>query len=104
MTQGRLDLFHALNFKVYANHKMIRSEYAYNKSLRQMLATIKEKLQPEKQWVCKGLQWTCERERLIATKAVSMRIIEFQYRLHANLTDGQRSFIHTIITDLFDDF
>jgi hypothetical protein len=49
MTQGRLDLFHALNFKVYANHKMIRSEYVYNKSLRQMLATIKEKLQPEKQ-------------------------------------------------------
>ncbi len=57
MTQGRLELFHTVIIKVYFDQKLHRSDCVYDKSLRQMVLTLKEKTSALRWVVGQAANW-----------------------------------------------
>ena len=100
MTQGRLDLFHTVIIKVYFDHKLHRSDRVYDKSLRQMAVTLKEKISAFRWTVGKALTWDLG-SQLVAEIQSNPWSLSLRYHLFESLDPFQRQNIQTTLQGYF---
>jgi len=100
MTQGRLDLFHTVIIKVYFDHKLHRSDRVYDKSLRQMAVTLKEKISAFNWALDRKVIWS-EENQLIAEITSSQWNMSLRYHLFESLDRFQRANIHQAMQENF---
>ena len=93
-------MFHAVTMKVYFDHKLHTSDRVYDKSLRQMCLTLKDKILAFHWMLGRRITWSKENQ-LIAEITSSQWNMSLRYHLFESLDRFQRANIHQAMQENF---